>query len=190
MQALWQMWPHQLSNEVVEDIIKECETYPPQDAKIGLTNNTADDAYRKSEIRWINGLNPNSSWIKNMIFDFAQIANRNAFGFDIDFINDIQYTVYKGENNGKYDWHHDTFWDDQKPYDRKISVIIQLSEGDVDYQGGNFELDPQFPQPNPTDLRAKGTVFVFPSFLSHRVTPVTSGIRKSLVCWVEGPNFK
>lgn len=190
MKALWQMWHKQLPDQTINDLITECEKYPTQVAKTGLNNDGLDESYRKSEIRWINRNNPSSRWIGDMIFDFAQIANRNAFGFDIDFISDIQYTIYKSENLGKYDWHHDTFWDDPKPYDRKISIIIQLSQGDVDYEGGDFELDPQFPAPNKSHLRTKGTVFAFPSFMGHRVTPVTSGIRKSLVCWVEGPNFR
>lgn len=189
MRALWQMWPNQLPDETVNEIINECEKYPSQDATIGLENREANSNYRTSEIKWINKFEPESRWISDMIFDFAQTANRNAFGFDIDYINDIQYTIYRGNNNGKYDWHIDTFWDDPKPYDRKISVIIQLSDGS-EYEGGEFELDPQYPQPVREQIRTRGTVFVFPSFLSHRVTPVTSGVRKSLVCWVEGPNFR
>lgn len=189
MRALWQMWPNQLPKETIDEIINECQKYPSQEATIGLDNIKADSNYRTSEIRWIDKFNPESRWISDIIFDFAQMANRNAFGFDINYINDIQYTIYRGTNNGKYDWHVDTFWDDPKPFDRKISIIIQLSDG-YEYEGGEFELDPQYPQPVREQLRTRGTVFAFPSFLSHRVTPVTAGIRKSLVCWVEGPNFR
>jgi len=32
-------------------------------------------------------------------------------------------------------------------------------------------------------------LLIFPSYLWHRVTPVTKGIRKSLVAWVIGPQF-
>lgn len=190
MKALWQMWPNQLSDETIDAIIKECEKYPVQDATIGTNNHPAAENYRKSQIRWIHGNNPESRWIKELIFDFAQTANRNAFGFDIDTVNDIQYTEYHGGDEGKYDWHCDTFWDANTPYDRKVSVIIQLSDGMVDYEGGVFELDPQYPAPDKNILRTKGTVFVFPSFLEHRVTTVTSGNRKSLVSWVEGPSFR
>ena len=45
-------------------------------------------------------------------------------------------------------------------------------------------------QPDKDSLKAKGTVLVFPSFLCHEVTPVTKGIRKSLVSWIEGPMWK
>ena len=33
----------------------------------------------------------------------------------------------------------------------------------------------------------KGNLFIFPSYLMHRVTPVTKGTRKSLVIWAGGP---
>jgi PKHD-type hydroxylase len=38
--------------------------------------------------------------------------------------------------------------------------------------------------------RARGTLVAFPSYLLHRVTPITSGTRKSLVAWVSGPVFR
>ncbi len=36
----------------------------------------------------------------------------------------------------------------------------------------------------------KGRMIFFPSFLIHRVAPVTQGIRRSLVIWVTGPKFR
>ena len=38
--------------------------------------------------------------------------------------------------------------------------------------------------------KIRGLVCGFPSFRLHRVTPVTSGIRKTIVIWVSGPAFK
>ena len=37
--------------------------------------------------------------------------------------------------------------------------------------------------------KVKGTIVVFPSFVWHRVTPVTSGTRYSLVNWLQGRPF-
>jgi PKHD-type hydroxylase len=73
-------------------------------------------------------------------------------------------------------------------YDRKISIIIQLTDPS-EYEGGEFEMDYQYEQPNKEDLKKKGTIIVFPSFIPHRVTELTKGTRKSLVAWVEGPKF-
>lgn len=189
MRAMWQMWPAELSDATVEEIIRECERYPVHDATIGYEGAKANSEYRTSDLRWVNKTNPNSAWIAELIMEYATKANRNAFGFDIDYVSDIQYTTYRSENSGRYDWHHDTFWCSPLAYDRKVSVVMQLTAGS-DYTGGEFEFDPQYPAPDAEKMRQRGTVFVFPSFISHRVTPVTAGIRKSLVSWVEGPSFR
>jgi PKHD-type hydroxylase len=38
--------------------------------------------------------------------------------------------------------------------------------------------------------RERGTVIAFPSYVLHRVTPITSGVRKALVVWAMGPKFR
>ena len=35
-----------------------------------------------------------------------------------------------------------------------------------------------------------GYIIIFPSFMVHRVKPVTRGVRYSLVSWFVGPPFK
>ena len=38
--------------------------------------------------------------------------------------------------------------------------------------------------------REKGTIIIFPSFILHRVTPITKGTRESMVGWVSGPPYR
>ncbi len=38
--------------------------------------------------------------------------------------------------------------------------------------------------------RKKGLTYMFLSFVNHRVSPVTKGIRYSLVGWYEGPDWR
>ena len=189
MNTLWQMWRSGIDEDTVQKIITECEYYAPKQAEIGYDNVTGgvNSSTRRSEVRWIDKEDPNSKFIADLLWKYAQTANRNAFGFDITMVNEIQYTIYKSEELGKYDWHFDTFWANPTTYDRKLSVIIQLSD-ESEYEGGDFEIDKQYEQPQ--DMKQKGTVLVFPSFLQHRVTEVISGTRKSLVAWIEGPKFK
>jgi len=40
-----------------------------------------------------------------------------------------------------------------------------------------------------TAPRDKGTVLFFPSYLTHRITNITKGVRNSLVSWFHGPTF-
>jgi PKHD-type hydroxylase len=75
---------------------------------------------------------------------------------------------------------------------RKVSFTLCLNE---EYEGGEFEV--ARPNPNPekhkfTKFKEKftmGTLISFPSFVWHKVHPVTSGTRKVLVGWATGPSF-
>lgn len=69
---------------------------------------------------------------------------------------------------------------------RKLSLVCQLSDPS-EYEGGEFQINPGGSILVPE--RTKGTVIIFPSYLVHRVAPVTKGTRRSLVLWVEGPAF-
>ena len=185
MKALWMMWSGKEESKVDEyNLI--AEQYPLINARIGQGENAnADQQVRRSQIRWVS-----DDLIKQRMMDFAKVANRILWNFDINYMDDIQHTRYHHEDHGHYDWHIDTFWDNKENlYDRKISVIIQLSDGD-EYEGGDFIIDPQYDQPPPDQMRKKGTVFAFPSFIRHKVTPVIAGERKSFVTWIEGPAFR
>jgi PKHD-type hydroxylase len=70
---------------------------------------------------------------------------------------------------------------------RKLSISIQLSAPE-DYEGGDLELLYGH-QPEPM-ARARGAFIVFPSFMLHRVTPVTRGTRWSLVAWILGTRWR
>jgi PKHD-type hydroxylase len=77
---------------------------------------------------------------------------------------------------------------------RKISITINLSKPES-YEGGNLKFDFG---PHATkerfhecmEIRPRGSIIVFPSFLHHQVTPVKKGTRYSLVVWVLGQPFK
>ena len=133
-----------------------------------------------------------TAWIFNQhllmfLHKFADQANVQTFNVDMNMVADIQYTVYEASENGHYDWHIDTAFMDNRPTDRKLSVTVQLTDGS-EYEGGDFEIEGVN---MPTHiLKKKGTVLVFPSYLKHRVTPVTRGTRKSLVAWFEGPHWR
>ena len=174
---------------VCEGIIKRGLTLPPQDASIGFDQDRNDNSYRVSTVRWF-PFRQNKD-IVDTIISFVNEANRDFFGFDIfNCTYDLQFTEYHSETNGKYDWHHDVWWYNPRPHDRKLSVVIQLSSPDS-YTGGNFEF--RMPETDHNELnkfKMQGSILVFPSFFVHRVTPLLTGTRYSLVSWVEGPKFR
>ena len=61
----------------------------------------------------------------------------------------------------------------------------------TDYEGGVFEIEHVTYSPEDRiKMQNKGAIITFPSFLNHRVTPVTKGKRMSLIVWAEGKNFR
>jgi PKHD-type hydroxylase len=148
--------------------------------------NVADDHIRKSQIKWLPLIQGESGWIYNKIFKLMDEANSAIWGFDIHAcLDSIQYTVYE-EGGGHYDWHMDV---GPHPINhRKISCVIQLSDAN-DYEGGDLQIWVGGKEPY-TVPKGKGNVVFFPSFCMHRVTPITSGIRKSLVLWMGGDSYK
>jgi PKHD-type hydroxylase len=108
--------------------------------------------------------------------------------YDIDGFESFQYTVYKSKDKQHYDWHVDA-GNLSTPYERKISATIVLTPPEK-YEGGEFEIvmDGQVASPQLLKPEA-GDVIFFDSRMPHRVRPVTSGVRKSLVAWVMGKNI-
>ena len=177
------LWQAELSDEVIDGIIERCETIPVIDAVVGAK--TYDTSVRRSKVRWTT----DDSELRKIIWDYGTTANGNAFGFDIINKFDIQYTTYLDSDSGCYNWHTDNEFMKDGYYDRKLSVVIQLSDPS-EYEGGKFEFDIDGEVFSPEGFEKKGSIIVFPSFLKHRVTEVTKGTRNSLVSWIEGPHFR
>jgi PKHD-type hydroxylase len=79
---------------------------------------------------------------------------------------------------------------------RKLSVTVTLSDP-KNYKGGELEFDFRNLDPDKkrnikkcTEILPKGSLVVFPSFVWHRVCPVKSGERNSLVIWNLGYPFQ
>ena len=151
---------------------------------------------RDSNIVWMN-----DNWIYKEVHPYIKMANENAgWNFTWNWSESCQFTKYK--KGQYYDWHCDSW---NKPYVvegstkgkiRKLSVTLTLSDPKT-YKGGELEFD--FRQENPTEksqprvckeILPQGSVVVFPSFVWHRVKPVTKGVRYSLVVWNLGYPFK
>ena len=158
--------------------------YPYQDAKVISNEETPENTIRKSKIKWIH-YDEYSDWLYDKLKDLVIDANSQIWQFNLhSIIDSIQYTEYY-EGGGHYDWHLDI--GPGLINHRKISITIQLSDPN-DYEGGDLEIwsGGDFKKVE----KSKGTSILFPSFLLHRVTPITKGIRKSLVLWVGGDSYK
>lgn len=125
-----------------------------------------------------------TKWIFQKIATAIGNANAEYYKYDLlGITHSLQLLHYKSEEKGHYDWHIDA--GDGNAATRKISLSIPLTNRDM-YEGGDLELNN-----NGTIMKAideQGSITFFPSFMVHRVTPVTSGERWVIVVWVHGPN--
>ena len=172
------------------------------------------DEARDSTISWVH-----DARAYEMLKHFIATANSLCgWNYDASKIEGIQVASYSSGQH--YNWHIDGDSDhhaarkllpsDREPpillnetkdsifegLVRKISIIVQLSDGD-EYEGGDIYLA-RPPKDGRLDIhgetlpqfRKKGTVIVFPSYVRHKVEPISKGIRHSAVAWVNGPPFK
>jgi PKHD-type hydroxylase len=152
------------------------------EGKLGPGNTNAQ--IRRSQVVMLQD-EPKYRWLYSQVWSAAQECNRLFFCVDIAGVEtNIQLARYDSSDRGFYDWHTD--FAGIRPL-RKISISIQLSRPE-DYDGGNLELmygtEPQ------TLDKARGAFIAFPSFMLHRVTPVTRGTRWSLVAWILGARWR
>jgi PKHD-type hydroxylase len=172
------------TDQEIEEIIQIGESQPKIKATtVGEDISQEVTDYRVSDIAWLAN-NPKTSWVFDRIADLAIKANSEMWNFDIwDFQDDLQYTSYYG-NGGHYDWHADL---GPGISNRKLSIVLQLSNSD-EYEGGDLQMNTGGSILNIP--REKGLICFFPSFVLHRVTPLSSGLRRSLVTWLCGANLR
>jgi PKHD-type hydroxylase len=186
MNNVWEVWEGALTPAECDRILQRARTYPESAATVGFSSAQRDDhSYRTATVRWLDAVR--EADIVGRVMAFVQSSNRTNFGVDIVAPFDVQFTEYRASNSGHYDWPQDVWLESDRPYDRKLSVVVQLSPVDA-YEGGAFEF---FGLENPgARFAPRGSVLIFPSYLQHRVLPVRRGIRHSLVTWVEGPRWR
>jgi PKHD-type hydroxylase len=152
----------------------------------GLVGGVSDARIRRAGLVWVDDLS-DAAWVMDRMTGLVAQANRNAFGFDLtDFAESAQVARYGAEAQGHFDWHSD-IGAGALAARRKLTVVVQLSDPG-DYEGGSLELRPD--SNIVTAPSAIGHAIVFPSFVLHRVTPVTAGVRWSLTLWAHGPGFR
>ncbi len=196
--------PPRICDDIVKHALSKSEV-------LGKTGGYGDRKLNKEEIKDLKKIRNSDlvwltdPWIYKEIIPFVEEANIKAgWNFQFDYAEDFQFTKYK--LNQYYDWHCDSW---NKPYNqpnslrhgkiRKLSVTCQLTDGS-EYEGGELEFDFRNYDPSLRDefkhlqkakeILPKGSIIVFPSFLWHRVKPVTKGVRYSLVLWNLGKPFK
>ena len=157
-----------------------------------------EDTLTKGNINDKSGLtkrNSSVSWIKDV--DICQrvlrVMKKNVEDFSslhIDNIEPLQYSEY--DKSQEYGWHQDV---NNTPYAdgrvRKMSFSIFVNEN---FEGGEFDLEIHGPDAKPRYVsewkRSNENCIIFKSDMWHRVRPIKSGVRKSIVGWLLGPAIR
>ncbi len=163
-----------------------------------VTNDKNNQA-RQSDVAWF-PVGEDRVGVDSLVKSFIYRANLDAnWHYNLIKIESLQFTKY--QPGQYYDWHPDILSKNHTRegwagLNRKLSITIALS-GQEDYEGGDFEIEVIRGSPEKAGqridtingLRQQGSILVFPSYLWHRVKPVTSGTRYSLVSWYLGYPF-
>lgn len=162
-------------NRTIEKVIKE--------RKIVYSDNAASLSTKTSVVKVI-PIQPIRHLLDSFITN-AYEANEQNFNYHIYplGLKTLNYNVY---NPGtEYTWHVDK--DNNAAFDMKLTCLLNCSE--KPYKGGDFLLFegkelkvPEFQNP--------GSMVIFHSPMNHKVTPVTSGQRKTLTLWLNGPKLQ
>lgn len=203
-QSVW--YYSDIPEDVVDIIEKDLSIkFDPQMGDSRLMGDALNKDKRNSQNAWV----PSSHWLGGFMWHYIERANRENFLYDLRCIDgeSMQYTQY---GVGQfYSWHNDAgiachykpqtvgnrmegrandFVNENTELVRKLSFVLQLSDAD-DYEGGNLQLLDEAGK-SYFAPRKRGTVILFDSRTQHRVLPVKSGLRKSLVGWVVGPRWR
>ena len=177
------VWRGGFNEDEIEKIVFLEELQSFDKGKIGTDPNSQPDlTTRDSEVAWIHP-DQNSDWLFNRLSGITSKVNYDHFLYDIDGIDALQYTKYG--LNQHYTWHWDVSfgWEN---YQRKMSFVVMLSDPE-EYEGGEFQICNNGNLDSIVSLKPnKGDIVYFASWMPHRVAPVTSGQRRSLVGWVMG----
>lgn len=182
--------PNVLSNETIDSIHEYVSNNQSllQSAEvrnIEEDDKNIDDGYRRSSVLFLTDINYFSN-LYNTVINTALEVNTAHFKYALNYVEPLQYSVYNSSNLGHYDVHTDSYLRNTSGFIRKVSFSILLDDPE-EFEGGDLLLHTTS-EPFKVNMK-KGDMFLFPSFMPHSVSPVTQGVRRSLVGWVCGPNF-
>ena len=182
-----------------EQIIAYGKSLNPKEAETTASTSVLSDEEKQSQSQKIRSSKTafiGDVWLKKDLYSIVQYANK-TWNFDLSQQEDIQFTEY--EPRGHYNWHNDSLKNPMnlKNMQRKLSMVVQLSDP-KDYVGGDLRFNLRGLDSSqsdtimspPSEFKQQGSIVVFPSFLWHKVEPITSGKRYSLVMWTLGGNWK
>lgn len=182
------VWEGVLEPGLVQDFARHAASLPHHDGTVDVGREAYDGKTRITKVAWVQRTAETAKFY-DRIEEIVVSLNNQFFGYDLTAMVPFQHLIYEADAQGHLEWHLDYAKEtsQQGREFRKLSLSIQLSDPS-DYDGG--DLQAQVKGNIETAPKSFGTVIAFPSFILHRVTPLTRGVRHALVIWVLGPDFR
>lgn len=175
------LWEGAVPEDLCDLVLSKLDWAAAKKATVSDDNNVNEEL-RKTDVIFETAMNP-LGCIARM---YISTANRQGgWNFDVTGQENTQIARYRSEEKGFYGWHMDSSAPENGAQ-RKFTSVILLNNAS-EFEGGLLEIEGIDQQPA---LTKKGSIIVFPSFLPHRVTPVTKGVRYTAVTWAVGPAFR
>ena len=168
-----------------------------EEGRVGVQQ--INEQVRRSKVRFLTKEDAATDVIVHGIFQLIEfhVSQMNqSLGFNLYPADSFQFSRYDSDIEATYDWHTDSDFLDPNVSTRKLSASILLNDG---FKGGEFSLkvgekthlfSEEATQEEKKPNLTCGDILIFPSFLSHRVSPVFEGIRYSIVTWIMGPRWR
>lgn len=179
-------WHGLFSAEELDRLERHCDGLALEQARV-----TGDgyNSIRTTKVAWVHR---NSETTENLYRKMEEIVlrlNPEHFRSDLSGLTTLQYAVYSQSEAGYFDWHIDYGRDPSDPAQepRKITLSLQLSDAGS-YDGCDLEVRAA----HLIDVapRQRGALVAFRANALHRVTPITRGMRRCLVAWAAGPEYR
>ena len=180
-------WPGLFSEPELDAITRYGDSLALEKAELSV-GRAGYDSIRETRVAWVRR-DPDTEFFHRRLEEAVLALNARFFRFDLSGLANFQYALYGGAESGHFDWHKDYGRDPADPArePRKLTLSLQLSDP-ADYEGCELQVRGG----NQIDIapKARGTLVAFPANVLHQVTPIRRGLRRSLVIWAVGPEFR
>lgn len=164
-------------NEILNFSLNELKLEPSQIINSYMDGNINTNIRKSNQVFF-----PYYTKFPFLVEKMSKLLNEyiNVKGFDLDY-KDSQFQFTQYNSGDHFSWHKDVVGNKIIDYDRYCSLVIQLND---EYIDGDLQIKDN---KNETLTIEKGTgnLILFLSNIEHRVIPVKSGTRYTLVNWVK-----
>lgn len=177
-------WEKALDDPSIMEFL-DSYSYEWKPGEVGQDNPQVNKKIRNCDVANIE-YSPYTRGLFDALHKPVESINFWHYNYNLWSMDDAQ--VCKFDKGGMFVMHNDRSALADRS-ERKLTVLVGLSEAD-DYKGGDIHLLPTgYPKHKQTVRLNKGDMLVFPTWVPYEIRPIEEGSMKLLTTWVYGPKF-